>query len=67
MRASTCPPGGEQFEWFELSWRHAKGNLERVQYDYRAQDGSLFTCIAKTLAEARTRRDTWLQKTGRAA
>lgn len=31
-----------------------------VQYDYRHTDGELFSCVAKTLAECRDRRNAWL-------
>jgi hypothetical protein len=34
----------------------------RVQYDYRTLDGHLFSCIAKTLEDARARRDAWIAK-----
>ncbi len=33
---------------------------QRVQYDYRAPDGRLFSCVAKSLEVARNRRDAWL-------
>lgn len=33
----------------------------RVRYSYRAPDGATFTTVAKTLAEARARRDRWLE------
>jgi hypothetical protein len=52
---STCPAGQEQYEEFTYK------KVTRVQYDYRDTDGSLFTCVAKNLAEARTRRDAWKQ------
>jgi hypothetical protein len=55
---STCPRGGEQYE--EYYDRIARGN--RVQYDYRTPESKLFSCIAKSLDEARRRRDAWLQK-----
>ena len=51
---STCQVGRESYETF----RTTKG--ERIQYDYRTQDGDLFSCIAKSLEEARKRRDDWL-------
>ena len=55
---STCPPGEERWEWYE--WRALPGR--RVQYDWRAEDGKLFSCIARTLEEARARRDRWMEE-----
>jgi hypothetical protein len=51
---STTANGKEQWEEFYSP----RG--KRVQYDYRTQDGKLFSCVAKSLAEARQRRDKWL-------
>ena len=51
---STTPAGQEQYEKFNSP----RG--ERVQYDYRTPQGKLFSCVAKSLAEARKRRDAWL-------
>ena len=54
---STCPAGKEHYENF----RHpSKKNVVMVQYDYRTPTGNLFTTVAKTLEEARQRRDEWL-------
>jgi len=33
-----------------------------VQYDYRAPDGVLFSCVGKSLPICRARRDEWLAK-----
>ena len=52
---STCPPGGEQ-------WEEYADRVTRVQYDYRTPEGKLFSCIAKSLEEARAKRDAWLAK-----
>lgn len=55
-------PGKEQFEDFILT-RHLtrdRKEAKRVQYDYRTPAGELFSCVAKTLDEARARRDAWL-------
>jgi len=51
---STCPPGKEQFERFNLISRSA------VQYEYRHIDGSLFTAVAGSLKQARKMKDQWL-------
>jgi hypothetical protein len=50
---STTQAGQEQYEEFRTRGR------KFVQYDYRTPTGKLFTCVAKTLAEARNRRDKW--------
>ena len=34
----------------------------RVMYDYRTQDGDLFSLVAPTLKECRQKRDEWLAK-----
>jgi len=53
---STTARGQEQYEeYFSTLARD-----QRVQYDYRTPEGRLFSCVAKTLDEARRRRDTWL-------
>lgn len=51
---STTEPGKEQYEYF----KSPRGR--RIQYDYRTPDGKLFSCIAKTIGEARQRRDAWM-------
>lgn len=38
--------------------------IKRVQYDYRAPDGELFSCVAASLEAARTQRDEWLAQRG---
>lgn len=54
---STCPVGQEQYEYFRSPLFR---NEERVQYDYRHTNGRLFSCVAKSLEDARERRDKWL-------
>lgn len=51
---STCPRGEERYEVY-----HSSAG-ERVQYDYRTRNGSLFSCVAKTLKDARRKRDAWI-------
>lgn len=34
----------------------------RCQYDYRASDGTLFSCIRNTLEDCRKARDAWNDK-----
>jgi len=55
---STCGAGEEQWEEF---YSAILGGT-RVQYDYRAPDGKLFSCIARTVEAARERRDAWLRQ-----
>ena len=48
---STCRAAGtEQFEKFQTGFGRRKRTL--VQYDYRASDGELFSCVAPTLEDA---------------
>lgn len=57
---STTKPGKEQWEEFDSA---VFGT--RVQYDYRTPQGKLFSCIAKSLDEARQKRDKWLESHNR--
>jgi len=53
---STCPPGEEQYdEYFSPTLKK-----DMVQYDYRAPDEELFSCVAPDLETARTKRDKWM-------
>jgi len=56
---STCPAGSEQYE--KYTQRFGRNVYHLVQYDYRAEDGELFSTVAPSLEEARRRRDKWLQ------
>lgn len=57
---ATCQ---EQYEFFEVEHLARRGkDATRVQYDYRHTDGKLFSCVAKTLEDARAKRDQWLAK-----
>lgn len=55
MDASNLKPGKEQSEYFYSDVM--KKNL--LQYDYRAFDGSLFSCVAPNIENARAHRDDW--------
>ena len=48
-------PGEEQFEISDGG---------RVSYEYRAEDGALFSCIAPSIEEARSMRDSWKARRG---
>lgn len=57
---STTKAGQEQYETFYSSRRGRK--VTRVMYDYRTQDGELYSVVAPTLKECRHKRDEWLAK-----
>ena len=57
---STCPAGRENYEFYTQKIMGKRTKL--VQYDYRHTDGELFSCVAKSLDDARSRRDAWLDK-----
>jgi hypothetical protein len=61
---STCAVGEEHYEWFEVADLANTGSTDRVQYDYRHASGKLFSCIARTVEQARERRDKWLKENG---
>lgn len=48
---SQCQPGCENYETFT----HRRKKF--YQYEYRAEDGELFTCVKPTLSECRAARD----------
>jgi hypothetical protein len=53
---STCQAGKENYEYFTDSRKRSM-----VQYDYRHEDGELFSTVAPTLPECRGRRDQWIR------
>jgi len=57
LNASALNHGQEQFEAYES---RATGR-RMIQYDYRHEDGGLFSCVACTLLQARRKRDRWLE------
>lgn len=58
--STTITPDTERYERFMSA--HRGKHTFFYQYDYRANDGTLFSTIAKTLKECRQRRDEWLVK-----
>lgn len=60
LSPSKLGNGQEQYKKFR-SWTLKKWF---VQYDYRAIDGELFSCVCSTVAECREKRDSWLAKKG---
>ena len=57
---SNLGNGQEQYKKFQS--RASKKWF--VQYDYRASDGDLFSCVRPTVTECREARDAWLEKEG---
>ena len=56
MDPMSLRPGQEQHREF---WSDIR-NIALVQYDYRQEDGKLFSCIRFTLEQCREARDKWL-------
>ena len=53
-------PGMEQYETFT---RKVGGKTKKhCQYDYRHNNGELFSCVKPTLEACRAARDEWLNK-----
>lgn len=54
---STCASGCENYTTYttKLSGKRVK----MYQYDYRTPNGMLFSCVGKSLAECRKKRDEW--------
>ena len=53
---STCPNGQEQYENFTMN------SKKYIQYDYRDENGKLFSCVKPTLEACRTARYAWIAK-----
>lgn len=52
---STCKAGSEQYE------RHNYRGKPIYQYDFRFDDGTLFSCVGKSLKDCRAKRDLFSQ------
>ena len=57
LKSSTLKNGCEQYE----EYRDAIRRRKMVQYDYRAKDGELFSCVRRSLEECREARDRWAE------
>ena len=62
---SVCPTAEERHEYFTLTLSPRSGNqqFERRVGLWQAgldADGELFSCVAPTLEECKTKRDIWL-------
>lgn len=59
---TTCREAGEErFEYFTGA---ARPRRRLCQYDYRASNGELFSCVRPTLEDCRNARDAWLKMKG---
>ena len=58
--STTTSPGTEQYEVFYTGYRTRR--KKHYQYDYRHNDGELFSCVCSTIKECRNLRDEWLKK-----
>jgi hypothetical protein len=56
---SVCKAGEENYTTFRPAYRP---NQVLYQYDYRDKDGELFSAVAPTLEQCRTKRDKWVQE-----
>ena len=57
---STTQKGQEQYE--AVYYTHRGEHVEQIMYDYRTEDGELFSVVSNTLKECRQKRDKWLVK-----
>lgn len=53
---SQCPKGTEHYETFTAMGRGQRGTVF-FQYDYRAEDGTLFSCVKPSSELCREARD----------
>ena len=54
---SVCVAGQENYTSYQTTFRPKR---KLYQYDYRHSDGSLYSTVAPTLEECRSRRDKWI-------
>lgn len=59
--STTLVNGQEQYTMFRVAGR------QRVQYDFRDENGELFSCIGKDLQHCRQKRDEWEKKKNEAS
>lgn len=57
---SVCQPGQENYTSYKT--RIGRKEIIRWQYDYRTEDGELFSCIGSSLDSCRAKRDLWLSQ-----
>ena len=59
MNPANLKNGQEQYDSFQPTHNKSK---RMIQYDYRDNDGELFSCVAATLDKARDKRNAWISK-----
>ena len=59
LDSKSLPNGQEQYEYYDHLFIKGK---KLCQYDYRDDDGELFSCVAPTLEKAHKKREAWLNK-----
>ena len=59
---TMCRKAGE--ERFEYYLGATRPRRRMCQYDYRAENGRLFSCVKPTLEQCRIARDAWLKNNG---
>jgi hypothetical protein len=57
----TTTKGLGQEQWEEFDTKVGGTNKTFVTYDFRDNDGELFSCTKPTLEQCRAARDTWLE------
>jgi hypothetical protein len=50
----------ERYEYFKMGY--GKKAKKMVQYDYRNQEGELFSCVAPTLEKARQKKENYFNR-----
>ena len=60
LNPADCTKGNENYEKFSTTIGRKKAS--RIQYDYRHNDGELFSCVGNTVEACRKKRDEWLKK-----
>lgn len=55
LKAKRCKKGQEQYEKYI-----AHNSNPLYQYDYRSEEGELFSCVGHSLEECRRKKDRWL-------
>lgn len=56
---SVCQPGQENYTSYTT--KIGRKEVMRWQYDYRTEDGELFSCVGSSLDSCRAKRDLWLR------
>lgn len=54
LKTDNLENGKEQFKTY-----HSTFSGKKIQYDYRAENGALFSCVVDSVAEARELKTDW--------